>query len=78
MEAGVGGDAGWVEVVVVEVRTVAARIEFGDGNAAGGPAPESPPNTQASTLPAAGSRLIAPDWLYVQVSCPASAYQNDQ
>jgi hypothetical protein len=78
VEDEVGGDAGRVEVVVPDVRTVAARTESGDGNPEGGLAPELPPNTQASTLPGAGSRLIAPDWLYVQVLCPASAYQNAQ
>ena len=51
-----GGDAGWVEVVLPDVRTVAPRTAFGDGKAEGGPAPESP---EHPGLDAARRRLEA-------------------
>ncbi len=68
--SGPAGDVEGADVVggeevggVCRTRTVAARIESGDGKVAGGEAPVLPPNTHPSTLPAVGATFMAPDWL---------------
>ena len=50
-------------VVGVTMSVVSARSVSGEGNDAGGLAPVSPPNTQASILPVRGERFSAPCWL---------------